>query len=193
MQQKTDSVLCPWCRTYYQLRNGTNCINCGGALPPPAGPHRGDAPPPVPRFIPKQFKNKLLYQKNYLLLFGALFAVANFPFSSRLNGLDIILIGIGAYCCWMGYARAMRKINVLQRGEIAEGAITSAGENLSTEVNGKHPYQIEYTYEVNGTKRKGQMNCWDETSLSHYEGEPVWVVYSTGSFENNSSIWPPLA
>jgi hypothetical protein len=192
MVQNTESVLCPWCGTYYIIRPGTNCSNCGGTLPPPAGPQRDEKPQPAPRFLPKQFKNKILYKTNWLFIIGALFAFANFPFSFRINGFDIFFMAGGVFLCWLGYTRAMKKIDVLQNGEIAEGTIASAHENKNVTVNEKHPFIIEYTYDLNGEKRSGSMNCWDETSLSHYPGEPVWVVYSNKNFEKNSSIWPPI-
>jgi hypothetical protein len=193
MPEIKNSILCPWCSTYYDVRTSTNCANCGGTLPPPAGPHRGEHPPSTPRFIPKQFRNKVLFSKNYMLLGGSLFAIANIPFTLRINGLEIIMIGLGGYFAWRGYNTAMKKVKVLQHGKITEGLITSVRENENTEVNGKHPFLIEYNYEVNGSKHKGGMNCWDETSLSHYEGEPVWIVYLDENMESNSSIWPPLA
>ncbi len=110
-----------------------------------------------------------------------------------MNGLDALFIGIGGYLCWIGYNRGRKQLDVLEHGKIAEGTITEARVNEKIEMNDKHPFIITYTYFRNGQLASAKVNCWDETSLSHFAGEPVWVVYHTLDFENNSSIWPPLA
>lgn len=193
MNVKVTSVTCPWCKTYYQTRTETNCKNCGGVLPPSAGPERGEAPAASPRFVPKQFKNKLLFEKNYYLIFGTLFTLSNLPLGLRINGLNIFFIGLGLFACWWGINKARKRISVLEKGISTPGTIVSVEKNTSTNVNGKNPTRIEYTYEVNGAIRTASINCWDESAFDHYADEPVWVVYLNEDFANNSSIWPPLA
>jgi hypothetical protein len=187
------SALCPWCGTYYKQRPQGNCSNCGGPLSQPAGPERGPAPPAAPRILPKTYRRKILFLTGWKFRIGVLLILTNLPFQFHINGLDILLISIGGYLCWMGYSKGRKKLDVLEHGFIAEGKITEARQNEKIEVNEKHPFIITYSYIRNGQVLTGKMNCWDETSLMHFAGEPVWVVYHSLDFENNSSIWPPLA
>lgn len=193
MNAKIISVTCPWCKTYYQTRTEINCKNCGGILPPAAGPERGEAPASSPRFVPKQFKNKLLFEKNYFLIFGVLFTFSNLPLGSRINGLNIFFIGLGIFVCWWGINKARKRISVLEKGIATHGTIINVRKNTGTKVNGKSPIRIEYTYVVDGTVRESSIDCWDESASEHYADEPVWVVYLNENFANNSSIWPPFA
>jgi len=124
---------------------------------------------------------------------GALLILMSLPFQYHLNGLDVLFISAGGYMCWLGYSKGRKKLDVLENGLVTEGTITEARENPNISVNEKHPYVITYSFSRNGQTMTASMNCWDETSLNHFGGEPVWVVYHTLDFENNSSIWPPLA
>ncbi len=187
------SVLCPWCGTYYKQRSESNCGNCGGPLPLPPGPDRGPSPPSAPRLLPKAYRRKILFATGWWFRIGALLILINLPFQYHVNGLDVLLISIGGYLCWKGYGDGRRKLDVLEHGQATEGIITEAKENPNIQVDEKHPFIITYSFSRNGQTLTASMNCWDETSLMHFAGEPIWVVYHSLDFENSSSIWPPLA
>jgi hypothetical protein len=188
-----DSVICPWCKTYYEVRPGTNCTNCGGALPPPAGPDRGEVPPPAPRMFPDGYKRKIIYNNNWFMYIGAVIVLINFPTSFNTIQTNAIFLAIGIYMLWKGYDKAKQKVDVLEHGKAVEGFVVEAGENQNMSVNEKHPYFIKYEYEVNGKKYTSSMNCWDESSTSFNTGDPVWVVYTPTNLEYRSSLWPPVA
>jgi hypothetical protein len=192
-KQFNDSVLCPWCKTYYETRPGTNCLNCGGALPPPPGPDRGDKPPATPRMFPKGYKWRILTANNWRMYIGAVIFFFTFPTSLTAIIFQLPFYGIGAMLIWHGYYKARQKLDILEHGKTAEGLIVEAGENETMSVNEKHPYFIKYEYDVDGRKYTGSMNCFDEFATSFKAGDMVWVVYLPGNLQDKSSLWPPVA
>jgi hypothetical protein len=190
---KKDSVICPWCKTYFETRPGTNCTNCGGNLPPPAGAERGQAPPIPPRMFPSGYRTRMILYNNWRIFIGGAFALFSFPTSFGAIIFQAPFYGGGLYMVWLGYKKGVKNMEILEHGKSAEGLVVEAGENKSIEVNEKHPYFIKYEYEVDGKKYTGSINCYDESSTSFQAGDPVWVVYLPGEAEHKSSLWPPVA
>jgi len=58
--------------------------------------------------------------------------------------------------------------------------------------DGKHPYKVEYRYEMGGNWRTGSKSSWNDEVADHFVGKPVWVVHVRGE-KGKSAIWPPLA
>jgi hypothetical protein len=190
---ESDPVICPWCGTRFEIRPGTNCSNCGGPLPLPPGPDRGDAPPPAPRKFPEGYKLRMIFRNNWSMYTGTIMFLFGLQGALGPIGVGDIfpLIGLAMIC--NGFYRANRKMKVLEHGLAAEGSVLDAGENESTSENGRHPYFIKYEYEVNGKLCTGFMNCWDESSTSFKPGDPIWVVYIPDGIDYKSSLWPPVA
>jgi hypothetical protein len=190
---RVESVMCPWCGTNFEQRPGPNCTNCGGPLPSVAGAQRGDAPHNAPRLLPDGYKTRMIVKSNWQLHFGwVMILFGLFPLISG-GKPDFIFPLIGATMIVFGIIHALKRFDILVHGQPAEGIVIQAGENTSEEANGKHPYFIKYQYNVNGKTCSGFMNCWDESSTTYREGDPIWVVYLPDGTDYRSSIWPPVA
>ena len=99
-------------------------------------------------------------------------------------------VAIGLFIISAGVYKAIKRLSVLEHGEVAEGVVTNAGLNMDVSENGRHPYAIQYVYDVGGNRYSGLMNCWDEVSTAFIPGDQIWVVYNE---KGDSSIWPPIA
>lgn len=185
-------LTCGWCETVVRppFTSG-DCPNCGGPLPLPPGPDRGPEPPPPPRELPQKFVRKLRWG-SVALWIGISFTVIGLvmaPFTFCFTLLFAVIGGLIAWHCWRV---ASNRLAALQFGEAAPGEITHVGHDRSVEVNGKHPYKVEYRYETGGNWRTGSKSSWNEEVTDHFVGEPVWIVHVPGE-KGKSAIWPPLA
>jgi hypothetical protein len=191
-KMKVDSVICPWCKTYFATRPGTNCTNCGGQLPSPADSGERVHAPHPPRFFPDGFKRRMILRNNWRIYVGVAVILINFPTSLGSLPFSLLFVLGGGYVGWVGYDKARQKLNVLELGTATDGVVVEAGENSTVDMNGRHPYFIKYEYIVDGKKYNGSMNCWDESIVLYKAGDPVSVVYLHG-IKDSSSLWPPIA
>jgi hypothetical protein len=200
-------VTCPWCKHYWPAGMvAAECANCGGALPAPPGPTRAAEPPAIPRRLPQRYTNDLLGWKNVGAIVGTVFAAFGALFAAIGVGLCFVLLplglgffGFGALFGTIGWLlrsasrkSALRQIDALTRGHVAEGQLVGVRQDFSESINGRHPYRIEYVFYVNGQPLGGSTSGWDIVNALRQPGEPLWVVFLPENPSINS-IWPPIA
>lgn len=200
-------VTCPWCKHHWPAGMvAVECGNCGGALPAPPGPTRAAAPPAIPRRLPQRYTSELLGSKNVgaivgtiFAAFGALFALIGVGLCFVLLPLGLGFFGFGALFGTIGWLlrsasrkSALRQIDALTRGHVAEGQLIGVRQDFSETINGRNPYRIEYVFYVNGQPLGGSTKGWDIVNMLRQPGEPLWVVFLPEDPGTNS-IWPPIA
>lgn len=200
-------LTCPWCKQYWPARpQGNECANCGGALPALPGMERAMAPPPGPRHLPEKYTRDLLLWKNVGAVVGSAFAAFGALFGVIGLGLFLVLLPLGLGFLAFGLLfggigwvirngsrrEGMRQIAALTHGYAAEGQIVTVNEDRSEYINGRHPYRIDYVFQVNGQMVGGSTKGWDVIHSLRRPGEPLWVVYLPNDPSSNS-IWPPIS
>ena len=200
-------VTCPWCKHHWPAGMvAVECGNCGGALPAPPGPTRAAAPPPAPRRLPERYTRELLLWRNVGAMVGTIFASLGAVFATIGLGLCFVLLPLGlsffafgALFGGIGWAlrsgsrkSALRQIDALTRGLVAEGQLVGVRQDFSENINGLNPYRVEYVFYVNGQALGGSTKGWDIVNAMRQPGEPLWVVFLPED-PGVSSIWPPIA
>lgn len=203
-------VTCPWCGTSY-LEFQPNCRNCGGPLPPARRAESASpadepppAPPPAPRSISNRYAWRLMRSDGYAItggifaFLGFLFIVIGLPLVFAIVtifvGLPFTLLGLGFLGVGVGllvwrHQQALRIVRVLRDGQAAEGRILTLEMNPSVRVNNRHPWEIEYQYQVFGREYVDRITTLNTPGPQHQPGQPVWILYLPQTPEN-SSLYP---
>jgi hypothetical protein len=202
-------ITCPWCGTNYTTFQ-SNCTNCGGSLPLPAESTPSDlagelrVPPPPPRRLPKNYAWRILLTDGGAIV-GGVFLLMGLIFGLVGAGLTISIVaifvglpflGLGGLFLAIGipltvwrYRESQETIDVLRKGEAALGKITNVYQNYSVRINGRHPWNIEYRFEVGGQIHQGKVSTLSRPDLSQQPGRPVYVLYRPGEVTRNA-IYP---
>lgn len=200
-------ITCPWCGTHYAAFQ-SNCRNCGGPLNPPAPEPAAPAarsglpmPPPPPRPISDNYVWKLLGADTVGIV-GGVFVLLGTVF--ELTGAGMFLaratLPIGLMFLSVGFLfsvpgtlmlayrlRAHRiVVAVLRHGAPAEGRVTRLEEHTHTRVNGRHPWSIHYTFDVNGQGYTGQVTTLTQPGGMLQPGQPVRVLYLPNGPHDNA-------
>lgn len=183
--QTNQIIKCPWCRSEFKNPSFANCPNCGGTMEYKENPSDlGPRPPDAPRQIPKIFIKKIKYTGNVLTILGMIFTLALF--------WTIIFPIIGIFLWKRGIKNANNELTPLQYGSLALGEITSVRCDYSTRINNRSPFIVEFTFEANSQKYRGEVdNIFEEINTQKKPGDQVWVVYMPEN-PKLSSVWPPL-
>ena len=195
-------ITCPWCGTSYaEFRS--NCQNCGGPLPVTAqktapGLDAGlpedvlPVPPPPPRPIANRYTWRLMASDSWAIpalvfsILGAIFTllgvVLTLAVVTAFVGIPFAILGIlflaGAAAVGVWRYQEMKKIvEVLRAGDAAEGQITQVVENLSVQVNGRHPWVIRYQFHAGGQPYQGQVSTLKSLGTALQAGKRACVLY----------------
>lgn len=178
---------CGWCGTTNAEPNQTNCVNCGGPLPPSAAlalDDPGPPPPPGPRNIPSAYRHRLLLWKNPLALVGAIFTIV-FCWS-------IIFPIIGLVMWYFGHKKAQNQLNALVDGVAGRAELIEVFRDSSVNVNGRSPWRLVYTFtDQHGEVHEGWVHSWQAVHSRRPPGEAFWVVYMPDDPDQNA-VWPPV-
>lgn len=177
---------CGWCGTSNRDLSNTNCVNCGGPLPPPPTLPRdelGVEPPPVPRVIPAPYRRRVLYWKNVNVIIGMAFTIV-FCWS-------IIFPIIGIPLWYFGRKKALARLEALERGQAAPARLVSVRLDSSIQMNGRSPWKILYTFDTAQGIKEGWVHAWEALHSRREEGEAFWVVYLPDDPDRNTP-WPPV-
>ena len=201
-------ITCPWCGTNY-LTFQSNCGNCGGPLPGEGADSAPDSrelpvPPAAPRAISSQYVWKLFLSDGIwivILVFGILGAVFSLVGFGLVLGIVTALIGIiflipgvlflggAAILFFWRYQKAQKGVRVLREGEVTLGRIREVGENYNVIINGRHPWLIQYDYEVNELSYSGKVTTLNRPGQQLREGNPARILYLAAE-PKWSSIYP---
>lgn len=200
-------VTCPWCGTSYAVFQ-SNCSQCGGPIHPPevieAARESPLAPPAAPRPISNSYAIKLMSSDGWtigglvFLLIGIIFAplglVLTLGIITALVGLPFLFLGLiflagsGGIFIWR-YQVSQQQVKVLKWGEATLGSVTNLQENYSVQVNGRHPWSVDYQYDANGQTYTGQVTTLSQPGSHLQPGRQVYVLY-LGDRPTLSSLYP---
>jgi hypothetical protein len=197
-------ITCPWCGTSY-IAFISNCRNCGGPLPLPARETETAEdtllqPPSSPRPINDAYIWRLLAADGgaiaalvfvllgiiftplgIFLTLGVITAFVGIPFL----GLGLIFLAGGITAGIRRVRTARQQVNILQMGEAVEGHITQMDENRHVLVNGRHPWNIRYQFELNGQTYEGQVETLNVPGATLAPGKRACILYLPQSPERN--------
>lgn len=207
---RSSVITCPWCGTNYSAFQ-TNCRNCGGPLLAlPASQPVSEAielepslltPPPPPRPIADSYVWKLMGTDGWSItagifaFIGAIFSFVGFGLTLGIITafvgvpfllLGLIFLGMGVYGLRTRYAEKRRIVEVLRHGQAAPGLIVSTEVNANVTVNGRHPWNIAYQFQVEGRNFEGRTSTLNIPGPQLQPGRAVCVLYTPNAPENNS-------
>lgn len=200
-------IECSWCGTSY-ARHQRNCTNCGGPLPGPTPPDPGPEPPPPPREIPGAYVRRLYLTGNVLTIIGGVFAFVGLPLVlipgwlaltiapeiGVASGVGLIFALIGVPMLGFGLRRARVHLHALREGRATRGMISEVYQDTREAINGRHPWAVVYTYEVNGRAYEGTVKSWARSGailMLYAVRSPVHVLYVPEAPER-SALYPPI-
>jgi hypothetical protein len=201
-------IICPYCGTRYQTFQ-PNCQNCGGPLLEKTeemtralSSEELPVPPAAPRQISNQYVWKLLATDGWWItalvlgLIGFIFSIIG---SALVLGivtvfvgiiflpLGLALLGAGIYIFIWRYQKALKVVYVLRDGDATTGTISQVQEDLSVMINERHPWIIEYEYQVNGQPYTGKVTTLHQPAQQ--AGNMARILY-LATEPQLSSIYP---
>lgn len=201
-------IVCPWCGTNYPVFQ-PNCQNCGGLLQAeditsPVSKEELPIPPAAPRLISNRYMWRLLFADGWwiaafvFVLLGVIFSLVGTGLTlggiTAFIGIPFLLLGLtflgvgGAVFVWR-YHKVHKVIRILREGDSSSGHITDLQENYSVTINGRHPWIIEYDYQVNGQTYAGRVTKMSYPGPQLQVGKAVRVLY-LATEPKWSSIYP---
>jgi hypothetical protein len=202
-------IVCPWCGTNY-LAFQPNCQNCGGplhAMTEEGTPPENDdyiKPPPAPRFISNRYVWRLLSSDGWgiaslvFVILGVFFGILGLGLTvgivTAFIGIPFFLMGMAflvagvAVFVWR-YQTTQKVVRVLREGDAARGQINEVQENYSVVINGRHPWRIDYEYQVDNQTFTGNVTTLNPPRENLQPGKTVSVLY-LASEPAWSSIYP---
>lgn len=80
-----------------------------------------------------------------------------------------------------------REIRAFTHGVVARGQVVRSGEDRSYEYNGKHPWTVDWEFEVEGERYTGSLSNMNHALLSHLAtGTKVTVLHLRGAPKVNT-------
>ena len=200
-------VTCPWCGTSHPVFI-SNCSQCGGPIQPPeAIEAMGESPlvpPAAPRSISDSYVIKLMGSDGWSIaglvffILGIVFAPLGIALTlgivTAFVGLPFLFLGLiflggSALVLIWRYRLSQQQVQVLKWGQATLGKVINLKENYAIEVNGKHPWSIDYQYEANGQTYTGQMTTLSDPGRQLQPGKQIYVLYM-GDNPILSSLYP---
>ena len=195
-------ITCGWCRTGYAAYR-PECTNCGGPLPPGPGDDPGPPPPGAPREVPRTFSTRMIRGPygiglTWFAAGSVLGAVGLFTSTEDHMGLVLFcatafLVGLAAlaYAVWSS-SRGQKLVEVFRVGEAAMGRIVKVQFlDQRDQINRHDPWQIDYSYTVDGRAYSGQIQVADESAAERHPGQPLHVLHDQRRPEIHT-IYPPF-
>lgn len=200
-------MTCPWCGTSYKSYQ-PQCSQCGGSLPLPAETSPAmkglAAPPPPPRSVPRQIVWRILFTDG-LAIAGLVFLLLGLAFGTMGTVLAVSAVtapvglpfaGLGAaflvaaapILVWRVQV-ARRTVRILEQGKATTGEVLKVQQQYWMRVNHRHPWTLDYGYQVNGNRYGGRITTLSRPELSQQPGTPVCVLY-LGDDPGQSTLYP---
>ncbi len=188
-----------------QLRSAE--VNLIGLETSDTGPRRyepaGLRPAPAPRDVEVRLRDQT--GGTVLLMVGGIFASIASIFI--VVGLGMLLAGeseglffalfpmihfaVGAgLLVFMFRSRAKRR-RIYRDGEVAMATIEGVGYNRKVRVNGSNPYELVWTFDLDGHRYHDKRSTFNEQAMTFVPGDRMWVLYDPADPEE-SVEWPQL-
>ena len=189
---------CGWCNTHFKEWQ-SKCISCGGPMPPLPGMSLTEEPPPAPRALPKGFETKQKWLGNVPAMVGGIFLLVGviqflvfiivLPLAAPF---PLLFMTVGWFIMRIGRKRAQQLINAFQNGRAVKGTITEVYHDGTIQVNGRHPWRINYSFQsAGGQTHEGYARTFDASAQERQRGQPIWVLVNDNNPEENT-IYPPV-
>ncbi|MGQ0603639.1 MAG: hypothetical protein ACT4QE_18315 [Anaerolineales bacterium] len=159
------------------------------------------APPPPPRPIADSYVWKLMGTDGWSIaagifaFIGAIFSFVGFGLTLGIITafvglpfllLGLIFLGLGVYGLRTRYTEKRRIVEVLRHGEATPGRIVATQMNASVTVNGRHPWDIAYQFQVAGRDFEGRVSTLNMPGPHLQPGRAACVLYTPNAPENNT-------
>jgi len=100
--------------------------------------------------------------------------------------LGIAFLAAGAGLIIWRYQEKGKIVNVLRYGAATVGEIHDVQENLSVEINNRHPWNIDYQFTVGGQLYRGKVSTLQNPGSRLQPGKPSYVLYMPTNPELNA-------
>ncbi len=198
-------ITCPYCGTSYTSFQ-SNCSRCGAPLPAPsqlaaaAARRKLQMPPDPPREISSSYAWKLMLTDGWaiaafvLLIIGLTFTLTGGGLTlgivTAVVGLPFLCLGLGflgggGYLFFWRFQLAQDQLGVLRHGQSTVGEITEVHENVNVTVNGYHPWDISYKFELDGQEYTGSVSTLNAPSEALRPGNKAAVLYLPDKPQHN--------
>jgi len=166
---------------------------------------RGPRPPDAPRDVKIRVSDSpggwaLLLVGILFTGVASIFVIAGLGFlasgSGGLGGLlftlfPLIHLSIGLGMIWSVLGRFSKRRALYQSGVAAMARVRAVGQNSSIRINGRNPYELVWTFDLDGHTYHDKDSTFNDDVLLYEAGDPMWIVYDPLDPEK-SAEWPPL-
>jgi len=168
-------------------------------MPPPPGMELGPPPPDSPRILPKGYAFRIMLSNNLatmlgliLSAFGGLTLIGTITARSWGAVVPGCILLVGLSALQYGLKEARNTLAAFRRGKAVKGTVTSVRSDPTTRINGRHPWDIVYSFDVDGQIFEGKTQTPDAETSNRLQGRPpAWVLYVEDAPERNT-IYPPV-
>ena len=164
----------------------------------------GPRPPETPRDVTLRLRD--MPGGLVLLLVGGIFTGVAIPivltgitlFVARQSGdasmalFPLIHLTIGVAMLWYVVGRRRRWHDIYRHGTVTMAVVDGVGYDRSVRVNGQNPYELAWSFEVDGHTYNDKKSSFDDRVLTFTPGDRLWVIYDPDDPEE-SVEWPPLS
>jgi len=148
----------------------------------------------IPRELPRGYSRRTLLIKNTRSMIGLCFILITLP--AVFVPVALLMVSpfflSGIFLLYTGLRQARKWLSALHHGTATRGTLSAVQEDLSQSADHKHPWRIEFTFELHGGgTEKGFVTAWDPVHAKRTAGDHVWVVYSEAD-PTQHALWPPV-
>ncbi len=162
--------------------------------PPPTAPRQvprgaaGAGGPPVLMLVGAMFTGLALL----FMVIGLSVYVSTREFGALLFGLfPIVHLVIGVVLLAHSLRQRSRRKRLFANGMAATATIDRVGLNTNMRINGRHPYEIGWTFYLHDIAYHGKRSSMNDRLGDFAEGDRIWVLHDPAD-PTESVEWPPL-
>lgn len=161
-------------------------------------------PPPAPRDVDVKLRSQpggiaLVMVGGIFTAIGGAFVAVGLGLLAAGNeeGLFVALIPsvhflIGVVLLRFGLRRWRRRKSLYRDGAVAMATIDGVGYNSSVKVNGRSPYEVVWSFDLDGHRYHDKQSTFDQRVFDYAPGDRLWVLYDADDPEA-SAEWPPFS
>ena len=169
-------------------------------MPPPPGMDAGPEPPPPPRALPHGYATRVRWSGNLLTILGTVLTTIGALFTwtviaaGKIGAVAFfgIFLVAGFFMLKSGLRKASHILTAFKKGRAVKGRVASVRADTTTKINNRHPWEIVYTFKMDGHAYEGKVTTLEAATANRFQGGPeVWVLVVEGSPEKNT-LYPPV-
>ena len=163
----------------------------------------GDRPPPAPRDVHVPARD--VPGAWVMLLVGGMFAgiatifvvigigllIAGNSGGRFMTLFPLIHLTIGVGLLRHVFRQVFGRRKLYENGEVAMATVDGVGHNRKVRVNGRSPYELSWSFDVDGHRYSDTRSSFDERVFDFSPGDRLWVLYNPDDPEE-SVEWPKL-